>query len=127
MQTVTKVRDLSPNEERIRENLVRFIAESGYTQNAIADMSGVPQASLGRYIRGENAVPADALPMLSEVFGRSIADFFAIDPPPADIESAAPVFIRQRPGVTWTAEDQHDADEFLQKLRARRAKKKVKK
>jgi transcriptional regulator with XRE-family HTH domain len=74
MQVMTKARDpksFDVMEERIRENLVRFLADSGYSQNQLADLSGIPQANLGRYLRGENAVPAHALAPLAQVFGCS--------------------------------------------------------
>lgn len=122
MQPVTNSKVLDPVDEQIRRNLVRFIDESGYAQTQVADMSGVPQASLGRYCRGENAIPASALPGLAEVFGRSVSDFFVADPPAADLDNAPPVFLRHRPGATWSEEDQKDADEFLRRVRSRRTK-----
>lgn len=124
LQTVTKPKDLEPIDDLMRRNLVRFIDESGYSQLQVADMAGIPQANLGRYCRGENAVPANILPVLATVFGRTVSDFFASEPPPGDIESAPPVFLKRRPGATWTDEDQRDADEFLERLRSRRLKKK---
>lgn len=125
MQPVTKPKDLEPIEELMRRNLVRFISESGYSQNQVADMAGIPQANLGRYCRGENALPARELSPLAAVFGRSEGDFFQASPPPADLDTAPPVFLKRRPGATWTDEDQRDAEEFLEKLRIRRAKKKA--
>lgn len=132
MQAVAKARDSSDHpvrenvmEERLRVNLARFITESGYTANQVADMAGIPQATLGRYVRGENAISADVLPSLAAVFGRDIGDFYNANPPPApqNLEEAQPLFFRARPGVTVTAEDLRDWEEFLEKVKTRRAKK----
>lgn len=121
MQVMAKAKD--PHDERIRVNLVKFIEESGYSTNTVADLSGIPQANLGRYTRGENAVPASALPALAAVFGRSVNHFYEIDPPPVDIDEAAPVFFRARPGLELSAEDHKDIDETIERIRIRRTKK----
>src|SRR5688572_26872982 len=121
MQPVAKQKELEPVEEQMRRNLEAFIKESGYTANEVADLSGV--ANLGRYLRGENAIPATALPALSEVLGHTPSDFFLANPPPGDLENAPPVFFRRRPGIVWTEDDQKDADEFLRRVRSRRTKK----
>lgn len=121
MQRMAKVHD--PIDQRLRENLQKFIAESGYTQNQVADLSGVPQANLSRYLRGENAIPANVLPLLAEALGRDPGDFYAAAPPPANIEDAAPVLFKARPGVELTEEEAREIEELRERMKARRAKK----
>lgn len=136
MQAVAKTRESTDNdvpvrgdpiEERLRVNLLRFIAESGYSDVQVADLSGITQASLSRYKRGENSIPSDALKRLAELFGRSIEDFYQREPPkPPPREEAAsrfPFFLRSRPEIQITEEDIDDWNEFLEKARKRRAKK----
>lgn len=131
MQTVTKPKEsdqdvevrADPVEEQVRTNLNKFITESGYSQQQVADMAGIVQASLGRYCRGENAMPMSALPMLADVLGHSVSDFFQGAPPPGDLESAPAVFVRKRPGIVWTDEDQADTEQYLERIRSRRIKK----
>lgn len=112
-------------EIRIATNLAKFVAESPYSQNQLADMSGVPQATLGRYIRGESAVPAEALLAIAPVLGRSVDHFGMAVPPPApsDLSEAAPVWLKARPDVDLTAEDLAAWEKFLGGLKERRAKK----
>lgn len=115
-------------EERLRINLIRFIKESGYSDVQVADLSGIAQASLGRYKRGENAIPSDALKRLAELFGRSTEDFYQREPPRAPPREEAvarlPFFLRARPEINITEADIEDFNEFLEKARKRRAKKK---
>lgn len=132
MQAVAKVSDSEDHpirenaiEERIRRNLAAFIEQSGYSANQVADLAGVPQTTLGRYLRGENAVSVEYLKPLADVFGRRVDDFYDKEPPPppADLETARPAFLRSRPGVNLTEEDLADFDAFLERLKSRRAKK----
>ncbi len=112
-------------EERLRVNLIEFIKESGYTASQVADLAGIAQASLGRYTRGENALQADVLKPLAEVFGRTIEDFYDREPPPPkpDLATKHPLFLRSRPGFEPTEEDLKDWDEFLDRVRSRRGTK----
>ncbi len=140
MQVVAKTKEQSdtegpvradPVEERLRLNLIKFIGESGYSDVQVADLAGITQASLSRYKRGENAVASDALKRLAELFGRSTEDFYQREPPkPLPREEAVartPMFLRARPEVQLTEEDLSDFEEFLEKVRGRREKKKGKK
>lgn len=113
-------------EERIRVNLNKFLDESGYSITAVADMSGVPQASLARYLKGENAVPSDVLLPLAQVFARKIEDFYDRDPPeaPKNLLDHSPLFLRSRPGYPVTEEDLSDWNAFLDRVKSRRDKKK---
>jgi transcriptional regulator with XRE-family HTH domain len=118
--------DRSAIEERITRNLNLFVEQSKYTQNQIADMSGIPQATLGRYIRGDSAaIPSEALAVLAQVFGRNVGDFYERNPPPPpkDLSNAAPVFLRSRPGVDLTDEDFQDFEALLERVKERRARK----
>jgi transcriptional regulator with XRE-family HTH domain len=132
MQIMSKASDLNPTpvrenaiEERIRVNLETFIEQSGYSMNQVADLSGIPQASVGRYVRGVNAISAEALKALADVFGRSVNDFYerTPPPPPADLQNARPAFLKPRPGVQLSEEDFAEFEEFLTRVQARRAKK----
>lgn len=125
MQAMAKTREpLDPTEQRIIDNLQRFMKEVPYSQNQIADMSGIPQTNLGRYARGESPPPASTLEALAAVFGRSISDFYSLNPPPPPpLENATPVFFRSRPGLDLTREDQQDIQDAIAKIHARHAKK----
>lgn len=115
----------NPIEERLRVNLLLFLEQSGYSATQVADLSGIAAASLGRYMRGENAIQADALKSLAEVFGRSIEDFYQREPPPPpkDLQTVQPVFLRARPGVVLTDEDLQDFETLMRKISSRRQKK----
>lgn len=119
--------DRSVIEQRIAANLARFVEDSGYSQNQVADMSGIPQATLGRYMRGENAPPADALGALAQVLGRSVDDFYRRDPPPQkkreQLEEENPMWLRHHPGVDLTEEDLANWEKFISGVKERRAKK----
>ncbi len=117
MQAVAKTRetDESPQrtnhaEERTRANLCAFIEQSGYTPTQVADLSGVPQANLSRYMLGKSAIPLDALTELARALGRdSIRDFTISDPPrqrnKAELARDLPLVAKARPGFEPTEED----------------------
>lgn len=135
MQVVNKSDEspvrLNAREERARKNLERFITESGYSVTQVADLAGIPQATLSRYVTGKNAISIDVLHPLAEVLGRaSIDDFFNPEPPPqksaAELEAAQPMFARARPGFEPTEEDLADFQNFLRRVQSRREKKKPK-
>jgi transcriptional regulator with XRE-family HTH domain len=114
-------------EEQLRINLVRFVGECGYTANQLADLSGISQATLGRYMRGENAISVDALEPLAMVFGRDVGDFFNPDPPPPpkDLNETSPIMPKRRPGVVLDPEEHRILDEALARIGAHRRKKKL--
>jgi transcriptional regulator with XRE-family HTH domain len=117
----------TPMELRIAANLAKFVEQSGYTQNQLADMAGIPQATLGRYMRGESAIPSEALLAIAPVLGRSVDHFGMANPPPppTDLSETAPVWLKARPDVDLTAEDLAAWEKFLAGVRERRAKKGV--
>lgn len=117
----------NPVLETIRRNLNAFIEQSGYSQNQVADMSGIPQASFGRYLRGDHAIPVDYIPILSVVFGVDPGDFYAAKPPSVNIDGACPVLFKSRPGAELDADDWKDIEEIQSRMMARRAKKTAKK
>lgn len=123
---------LTARQERIRRNLAKFIEESGYSVTEVADMAGIAQASLGRWVRGDVvSIPADALQPLADALGRaSIDDFNLADPPrqrtKAELALAQPIYSKSRPGYEPTEEDIADFQEYLRKVQARRDKKKTK-
>lgn len=110
----------------MRVNLRLFIEQSGYSAQEVADLSGITQASLSRYTRGENAIPGSALPSLAQVLGRKVEDFYDRDPPPIDRDVLARnfLFLKSRPGFEPTEEDLVDFEAFLERARKRREKKK---
>src|ERR1043165_10082961 len=122
MQVVNKS-DESPvrtnaREEGVRRNLEMFITKSGYSVTQVADLAGIPQATLARYVQGKNAISIEALMPLAEVLGReSVDDFFNPDPPrqktAAELEAAQPMFARSRPGFEPTEEDLADFQELV--------------
>ncbi|MGN6107078.1 MAG: helix-turn-helix domain-containing protein [Kofleriaceae bacterium] len=120
--------DLDQIEELIRKNLILFREQANLSQAQLADLSGVPMANLGRYERGDNAVPASTLGALSHVFGRSVADFYQENPPPPPPEDdLPPVFYRVRPGVVLTPDQQAIIQRAFDEVsRERRALKKRK-
>lgn len=135
MQAMTKQRETEsdesperpdPSEEMIRRNLQSFIAETEYSETAIADMAGIPQANLHRYASGKSKIPAAALGELARVFGRPVGDFFLRIPPPAPSEKpiTAKVWLKTAPDFDLTKEDVVDYESFLERMRTRREKKK---
>lgn len=114
-------------EEQIRVNLLRFIDESGYSATSVADLSGIPQATIHRYMHGVNAVSLSALEPLARVFGRKPGDFFEREPPPPpkNLIETEPVLLRSRPGVKLTPEDFDDFDAFVTRVAERQRGKKV--
>lgn len=135
MQCVTKSKEsdespVRPNaqEERARINLARFIEESGYSVTEVADMTGIPQASLARYVNGKSPLPLDAMQPLANALGRGSLDDFQDRNPPRqrtreELEAAQPIFAVPRPGFHPTEDDLIDFQEYLRKVQARRDKK----
>jgi len=117
-------------QERIRNNLIRFIEESGYSATEVADMAGITQSSLGRWMRGDvMSIPAESLRPLADALGRtSIEEFDMLDPPRQrtrdELLLAQPVYGKSRPGYEATEEDLADYQEYVRKVQARRDKKK---
>jgi transcriptional regulator with XRE-family HTH domain len=122
---------LNAREERARKNLERFITESGYSVTQVADLTGIAQATLARYVNGKSPLPFDALQPLVDALGReSILDFQDPNPKPNrhkdELAQAQPIFARARPGFEPTEEDMLDFQDYLKKVQARREKKKPK-
>lgn len=131
----TKDSDESPvrtnaYEERARLNLVAWIDASGYSMTQVADLAGIPQANLMRYVSGKSPLPLDALQPLAEVFGRKSIDDFK-DPnakplTPGELAALPPLFAKSRPGYNPTEEDLADLRDAIAKIQARRDRKKTK-
>lgn len=135
MQSVAKANDsdespvrLNAREERARRNLQTFIEESGYSVTQVADLAGIPQATLARYVNGKSAIGFEWLQPLADALGReSIEDFQ--DQTPArqrtkeELETVQPMFAKSRPGFNPTEQDLADFNEFLRKVQSRRGKK----
>lgn len=131
MQAVAKSDEsparLNAREERARKNLERFVEESGYSVTQVADLSGIAQANVSRYINGKSPLPLDALQPLADVLGRDPGDFLLVDPPQQktkeQLEQAQPMFARARPGFEPTEEDLADFQEYIRRVQSRREKK----
>lgn len=135
LQVVAKSREsdesparLDPYEERARLNLVAWIEASGYSVTQVADLAGIPQANLARYVTGKSPVPFEHMPAIADVFGReSIDDFRRADIAPpltaAQLEAKQPMFAKHRPGFVPTEEDIADFHEYVRRVQARREKK----
>lgn len=115
MQVMAKPRD--PMDLLIHKNLVKFIEESGYSLNVVADLSGITQASLGRYVRGENDPPASALKPIADALGRTVDDFYQDNPPPPKADKDD-LFFRSRPDAVLSEEIMKEVREFLAKKNA---------
>lgn len=138
MQAVTKTREkdehdesprrLNNQEERVRANLEAFVEASGYTPTQVADMAGVPQANVSRYLAGKSAIPSDALPAFARALGRkSIDDFYSTAPPrqrtKEELARDEPIIGKPRPGYDPTDEDFADINATITKVAGRAGKK----
>jgi transcriptional regulator with XRE-family HTH domain len=122
---------LSAREERARANVERWIATSGYTITQVADLAGIPQASLARWLTGKHPIPYDAFQPLADALGReSLEDFSSPSPPrqrtKEELALLMPVIGKHRPGAEPTQEDIDDYRDYLRKVQGRREKKKSK-
>ena len=89
-----------PRDELVRRNMVRFREEADLSQAELGDLSGVPVDAIRRYETGvTQTVPGTVLSELARVYGRSMDDFFATNPPKVKIEEAPALFLRTRPGA----------------------------
>lgn len=119
---------VDPFEERARQRLKSWIDASGYSVTEVADLAGIPQANLARYVSGKSPVPLSKMEDLAAVFGRkSTADFTSetCDRPLTrpELDAAQPMFAKHRPGFVPTAEDLADFQEYVRRVQARREKK----
>ena len=141
MQAVAKAKEsdesdespvrLNAREERARANLEKWIDASGYSATQVADLAGIPQANLARWLAGKHPIPLDALRPLADALGReSIEDFESANPPRQrtmeELALILPVLGKHRPGANPTAEDLDDYREYVRKVQGRREKKKPK-
>lgn len=117
-----------PRDELVRRNMVRFREEAELSQAQVGDLSGIPVDAIRRYETGvTQTVPGTVLSELAKLYGRSMDDFFATNPPKAKLEEAPVLFLRTRPGV----EIDHDLFKKIQdmiddantKLRGKKGKK----
>lgn len=137
MQAVAKAKEdespirLDVYQERMRRNLERFIKASGYSVTEVADLAGIPQANLARWVAGKSKIDPGALRPLAEALGRaSIDDFDSLDPPRqrtrAELAEDEPMMSKARPGYSPTEQDIADFNEALRRVQSRREKKKPK-
>jgi len=122
---------LSAQEERARANLDAWIEASGYTATQVADLAGIPQASLARWLAGKHAIPYGALRPLADALGRESIEEFEMPSPPRqrtkeELALLMPVLGKHRPGAEPTKEDLDDYREYLRRVQSRREKKKPK-
>lgn len=121
-------RPADPRDELVRTNLVNFRTEAGLSQAELGDLSGVPVDAIRRYEGGVTAtIPGTALSEFARVFGRSIDDFFATNPPKAKPQEAPVLFLRSRPGAEIDMDlykkIQEMVDEANAKMRGKKPKK----
>lgn len=91
---------LEPLDEIVRANLKRFREEADLRQADAAELAGVPIDNLRRYELGiTSTVPGTALRLLSVIYGHTVDDFFAADPPPPRLDDRPVFFLRTHPGV----------------------------
>lgn len=115
-------------QEIARRNLENWIVQSGYSVTEVADMAGIPQANLARYVNGKSAIRVDVLQPLADVLGRASTHEFQMTDPPKqrhrdELEIAQPMFAKSRPGFEPTEQDLKDFQDYLAKVQSRRAKK----
>lgn len=64
-------------QDRIRANLRRYIARSGYTESMVGNMSGAGQANLSRFLSGKvNNIGTDKLEKIATFLNVDIWRFF---------------------------------------------------
>ena len=107
---------------------MNFRTEAGLSQAELGDLSGVPVDAIRRYEGGVTAtIPGTALSEFARVFGRSIDDFFATNPPKAKPQEAPVLFLRSRPGAEIDMDlykkIQEMVDEANAKMRGKKPKK----
>ena len=98
--------------EVVRTNLVRFREERGLSIAEASDLSGVAEANLGRYERGETkAIPFAAIVALAKIYGHSVDDFTKSEPPPAQLDDV-PIYV-----VHAARSDARFSEDDFEKLR----------
>lgn len=68
-------------DRRLGERITEFRTAADMRQRQVADALGVSAAQLQKYERGSNCLKASSLPILADLFGRRIEDFFDPAPP----------------------------------------------
>jgi len=83
------VRDAAPRREgekpdnyQARCNLVRFRAETGVSQEALAELLDMSGSLYSKLESGARQLTAEHLRTLAKYFGRRMDDFYEADPPP---------------------------------------------
>lgn len=76
--------------EIIQENCKRFRAESGFSQQQIAERIGQSIDSVRAWEQGRRTPDRDSMLKLARLWGRSMEDFFSEDPPPPRLTERPP-------------------------------------
>lgn len=80
-------------DRRLGERIMEFRTAADMRQRQVADALGVSAAQLQKYERGSNCLKASSLPILADLFGRRIDEFFdpasPVVPPQVSVSDAA--------------------------------------
>jgi hypothetical protein len=114
---------LSPRDEQIRRNLIRFRTDANLSPGQVIEMTGIDVTD---YERGVRRAGGTELLELAKIYGHAADDFALADPPKGRIEEAPGLFLRTRPGVDIDLDDynriQRMIDEANAKMRGRKVK-----
>lgn len=100
MRVAVMAKAPDPRDELVRRNMIRFREEAELSQAQVGDLTGVPVDAIRRYETGTTAtVPGTVLSELAKLYGRSMDDFFATNPPKGKPDEAPVLWLRSRPGA----------------------------
>jgi transcriptional regulator with XRE-family HTH domain len=128
MKVAAMAKAPDPRDELVRRNMVRFREEADLSQAQVGDLTGIPVDAIRRYEGGTTAtVPGTVLSELAKLYGRSMDDFFATNPPKGKPDEAPVLFLRSRPGAEIDQELYEKIkamiDDANSKMRGKKAKK----
>lgn len=115
----------NPDEERIRQNLVRFREAIGIDQFAAAHLTGIAYETLVAYELGEQVPPSSTLVKIAERYGCRPGDFFEAELPEFDLDRVPGAWYGGPATKNMTAEERETVERVLSTVTERtRAQKK---
>lgn len=121
---MAKSKDLNPQDEIVRANMIKFRNEADLSQADAADASGVPIDALRRYETGQTAsVPGTVIAALGKIYGHSMDDFMSKTPPTANLADRPVFFLRTLPGASVDRDTLEKLQDMIDKANAQRSKK----
>jgi transcriptional regulator with XRE-family HTH domain len=103
--------------ETIRRNLIHFRVELDLSQEAAAQLSGIPLDNYRRYEQGKRKIDTVELSRLAAVFGRRVDDFLDENPQPlADKSIVPPFLLKTVPGVEVDRDLQDEMKRTLDRI-----------